>query len=83
MLKVNSSQANYIRDLRLYESQVERERNDQYSIFELLVKPTFDFQQEILWNGEDIEVLEPMWLRNEIANKVNRMWNKYNQQDSL
>ena len=83
VLKVNSSQANYIRDLRLYESQVERERNDQYSIFELLVKPTFDFQQEILWNGEDIEVLEPMWLRNEIANKVNRMWNKYNQQDSL
>ena len=83
MLKVNSSQANYIRDLRLHESQVERERNDQYSIFELLVKPTFDFQQEILWNGEDIEVLEPMWLRNEIANKVNRMWNKYNQQDSL
>lgn len=83
VLKVNSNQANYIRDLRLHESQVERERNDQYSIFELLVKPTFDFQQEILWNGEDIEVLEPMWLRNEIANKVNRMWNKYNQQDSL
>mgnify|MGYP003311273894 CR=1 FL=1 len=78
VLKVNSSQANYIRDLRLHESQVERERNDQYSIFELLVKPTFDFQQEILWNGEDIEVLEPMWLREEIARKVKRMWNKYN-----
>lgn len=77
VLKVNSSQANYIRDLRLHESQIEKERNDQYSIFELRVKPTFDFQQEILWNGEDMEVIEPMWLRKEIAGKVKRMWNKY------
>lgn len=69
--------ANYIRDLKLHESQVEKERNDQYSIFELRVKPTFDFQQEILWNGEDMEVIEPMWLRKEIAGKVKRMWNKY------
>ena len=77
VLKVNSGQANYIRDLKLHESQVEKERNDQYSIFELSVKPTFDFQQEILWNGEDMEVIEPMWLRKEIAGKVKRMWNKY------
>ena len=77
VLKVNSGQANYIRDLRLHESQVEKERNDQYSIFELRVKPTFDFQQEILWNGEDMEVIEPIWLRKEIAGKVKRMWNKY------
>ena len=77
VLKVNSGQANYIRDLRLHESQVEKERNDQYSIFELRVKPTFDFQQEILWNGEDVEVIEPIWLRKEIAGKVKRMWNKY------
>lgn len=77
VLKVNSGQANYIRDLRLHESQVEKERNDQYSIFELRVKPTFDFQQEILWNGEDMEVIEPIWLRREVAGKVKRMWNKY------
>lgn len=77
VLKVNSGQANYIRDLKLHESQVEKERNDQYSVFELRVKPTFDFQQEILWNGEDMEVIEPIWLRKEIAGKVKRMWNKY------
>ena len=41
------------------------------------VRPTFDFQQELLWNGEDLEVLEPLWLRREIAGKVKRMWNKY------
>lgn len=81
VLKVNSSQANYIRDLRLHESQIEKEHNDEYSIFELYIRPTFDFLQEILRNGEDIEVLEPKWLRKEIADKIRRMWNKYNKEE--
>ena len=45
---------------------------------EYRLRPTFDFQQEILWNGEDVEVLEPLWLRNEIIGNINRMWKKYN-----
>ena len=76
-IKVSTSQANYLRDLPLHESQQETEQTDEYSIFELHVRPTFDFQQELLWNGEDLEVLEPLWLRREIAGKVKRMWNKY------
>jgi DNA polymerase-3 subunit epsilon len=31
----------------------------------------------LLWNGEDLEVLEPLWLRKEIARKIKRMLNKY------
>ena len=77
-LKVSAGQANYLRDLPLHQSQRETERNDEYSIFELDLRPTFDFQQEILRNGEDIEVLKPVWLRKEIAGKIKRMWNKYN-----
>lgn len=76
-LKVSYSQANYIRDLKLHESQQEVERNDSYSVFSYNIRPAFDFQQEILWNGENIEVLEPKWLREEIAGKIERMWNKY------
>lgn len=77
-LKVNSGQANYLRDLPLHESQREIERTAEYSIFTFNLRPTFDFQQEILWNGEDMEVLEPLWLRKEIADNIKRMWNKYN-----
>lgn len=77
ILKVSAGQSNYLRDLPMHESQVEKEQNDDYSIFELDIRPTFDFQQEILWNGEDMEVLKPDWLRKEIAGKVKRMWNKY------
>jgi predicted DNA-binding transcriptional regulator YafY len=76
-LKVSAGQANYIRDLKMHESQEEIERNEECSIFTFNLRPTFDFQQEILWNGEDMEVLEPEWLRKEIAGKIKRMWNKY------
>ena len=76
-LKVSAGQANYLRSLRLHESQEEVERNDEYSIFTLKVRPTFDFIQELLSIGEDIEVLEPSGLREEIAGKIMRMWNKY------
>ena len=76
-LKVSAGQANYLRDLKLHETQRETERTPQYSIFTLHLRPTFDFQQELLWNGEDMEVLSPLWLRNEMAGKIQRMWNKY------
>lgn len=76
-LKVSAGQANYIRDLQLHETQEEIERNDEYSIFSYYIRPEFDFQQEILWNGEDMEVLEPLWFRDEIGGKIKRMWNKY------
>ncbi|MDY4520341.1 MAG: WYL domain-containing protein [Bacteroidales bacterium] len=77
MLKVGAAQANYLRDLPMHDSQQETENIDEYSIFELQVRPTFDFQQELLKNGDDIEVLEPSWLRKDIAGKIKRMWNKY------
>ena len=76
-LKVSASQANYIRDLKMHESQEEIEWNEEYSIFTFYLRPEHDFQQEILWNGADMEVLEPLWLRKEIAKKIEDMWNKY------
>ena len=78
-LKVSAGQANYLRSLPLHETQVEIERNDEYSIFTLRIRPEFDFYQEVLSKGEDYEVLEPAWLRKEIGGIVNRMWNKYNE----
>ena len=78
LLKVSAGQANYMRDLPMHESQEEIERNGEYSIFKLHVRPSYDFQQELLWNNEELEVLEPQWLRKDIAGIIKRMWNKYN-----
>ena len=76
-LKATASQANYIRDLKIHVSQKEIERNEEYSIFTFNIRPQFDFQQEILKNGEEVEVLEPQWLREEIAGKIKRMSDRY------
>ena len=78
-LKVSAGQANYLRSLPLHDTQDEIERNGEYSIFRLRICPKYDFYQEVLWHGEDLEVLEPIWLRKDIAGIVKRMWNKYDE----
>jgi predicted DNA-binding transcriptional regulator YafY len=76
-LKLSASQANYLRSLPIHSTQKEIERSSEYSIFKMHLCPEFDFQMEVLSMGEDIEVLEPLWLREEIACKIKRMLNKY------
>ena len=76
-IKVSAGQANYLRSLTLHQSQKEIERNGEYSIFTVRLRPTFDFRQEILSQGCDIEVLEPKWFRDEVAEIAKHMWNKY------
>ena len=76
-IKVSAGQANYLRSLTLHQTQQETERTDDYSIFTVRLRPTFDFRQEILSQGSDIEVLEPKWFRDEIAEISKHMWNKY------
>ena len=78
ILKLSAGQANYLRSLPLHQSQKEIECHKEYSLFELHLCPEFDFQQEILSMGEDVEVMEPQWLRKEFAGKIKRMWNIYN-----
>lgn len=72
-LKVNADQSNYLRSLPLHPSQEEIETSDDYSIFTLRVRPSFDFYQELLKNGETLEVLEPNWLRKDFKDRVKRM----------
>ena len=76
-IKVSTSQANYLRSLKLHESQEEVERNEDYSIFTYYLRPTYDFMQELLWNGEEVEVLEPQWLRDEMRWRIERMLDLY------
>lgn len=76
-LKVNADQANYIRDLKIHKSQQEAECNSEYSIFTYFLRPTFDFQQELLWNADKVEVLEPKWFRDEMADLIKNMSTLY------
>lgn len=79
LLKVSSGQANCMRDLPMMEgdAQQEIERNDEYSVFRLRVRPSYDFIQELLSNREELEVLKPDWLRKEMSAIIGRMGRKY------
>ena len=61
-LLVEAGQSNYLRTLPLHHSQVEVERNEEYSIFEYCLCPTFDFRQKVLSMGGSVEVLAPQEL---------------------
>ena len=76
-IKVHADQANYLRDLKIHRSQQEEERNSEYSIFTFFLRPTFDFQQELLWNADKVEVLSPQWLRDEMADRIQEMLKLY------
>ena len=76
-LKVTGNQAKYFRSLPLHDSQKETLVAVDYSIFEYDLRPTFDFQQEILSHIPDVEVISPEGLRKNIAFKVSLMHNIY------
>ena len=62
-IRVQGVQRQYMRTLPLHASQREIESSEKSSVFEFYLRPTLDFQQELLThavNAEgDIEVLEP------------------------
>ena len=65
-LKVFGTQREYFRTLPPHHSQKEIETGDDYSVFRYYLSPTYDFVQEILSHGCEVEVLSPEHLRNEI-----------------
>lgn len=78
-IRVNAFEANYLRSLPLHHSQREIIRNLNYSVFTYHLCPEFDFRMELLSRGNDVEVLEPLSLRNAISDIARKMDELYNQ----
>ena len=68
---------NYLRTLSLHASQKELASTEEYADFEYYLRPTFDFKQELLAQGDEVEVLEPAELRQEMENTIKRMLKRY------
>ena len=78
VIKVANSQVKYLRSLPLHHSQQETAITTEFSIFEYDLKPTYDFEQEIMTHLDDFEVLKPLSLRNKIKTIVNNLYDIYN-----
>jgi len=77
LIKVYSTQVEYIKALPLHESQKEIEATDEWSIFEYRLVPCYNFYQQLLWHREKLEVLEPQNVRDEIKNSIKKMLEHY------
>ena len=77
--RVSASQVNYFRTLPLHPSQKEVETTDEYSVFTCFVIPTYEFCQEILSHGANVEILSPASLRNQMKVEIEKMNKLYTQ----
>ena len=68
----------YLRSLPIHHSQRELESKDGHTDFSLRLIPTFDFIQELLLHRDQLEVIEPESLRNEIISIISEMSGLYN-----
>lgn len=66
-----------IRTLPKHSSQKEIKTTDEYCDFEYYLSPTFDFRQEILKEGHELEVIEPGSLRKKIYDELMKAVKRY------
>ena len=66
LIRAFGREANYLRDLPFHHSQKEILKEEDYSDFELTLRPTADFWTPLLSRGAAIKVLQPQWLADEI-----------------
>lgn len=77
VVKVSERQAHYMMALPLHHSQEVVERGVEFSTLRFYLKPSFDFKQELLSYGSDVEVIGPEWLRREFADTFRTLMEKY------
>ena len=68
VLRAYDSERYFLRDLPLHHTQKEIATEDDYSDFEITMRPTFDFSSHLLSRGIMLKVIEPQWLADEIYN---------------
>lgn len=68
----------YLRTLPWHSSQKEVLQTDEYSEFEFFLRPTFDFRQEILSQGDEVEILAPDSFRKEVIEALQSTLKRYN-----
>lgn len=67
----------YLRDLPLHHSQKIIEETVDYTDFEFYLRPTSDFKAHLMSRGEWLQVIEPMWLGEEMQRWLHAALNRY------
>ncbi len=70
LLRVDTVQRDYIETLPLHHTQRLVEKNDEYGVYELRLRPTLDFFLILMGLGSYAEVLAPERLRSLMADEI-------------
>ena len=76
-IRVAKDQEKYFDTLPLHDSQEKIESDEDYAVYTYRVATTYDFKQELLRYGPDVEVLAPEDFREEVAQDVRKMIKLY------
>lgn len=58
----------YLKDVPIHSSQSIVAENDDYTDFELYLRPTYDLKQELLWHRDKIAILSPESFKQDMIN---------------
>ena len=79
VIRVADRQVGYFDSLPLHDSQrkIEKECTPDHSVYKYHLSPTYDFKQELLRYGPDVEVLSPESFREEMHADIKEMLSRY------
>ena len=78
-IKAYGLQVRYLRSLPLHHSQkeIQTAQDGGWAIFEYRLRPTWDFTSTVLSRMDQLEILSPMSLREDIRNRIRQMAELY------
>ena len=77
VLSFSKQQGNYIKTLPIHHSQIILEDSEEELKVELFLKPNFELIQRIMMYGDEVKVIEPKWIVEEIQAKLKNTLKKY------
>ena len=77
VVRAHDRTSNYLRMLPLHHSQREIASTEHYADFSFDIRPTVDFQNELMKYGDGIEVLEPLELREKMRQMLQDILKRY------
>ena len=77
VLRISKPRFEYIRTKPLHLTQHIVEDNDDFAVININVKINKELESLVLSFGNDIEVLSPIYFKQQVANKIRSMNQKY------
>lgn len=79
VIRAYGGSGKYLATLPLHDTQRKIASDEESITFEMFVRPTFDFIQMLMQQTDQVEVLEPQWVKDEICRIAESILSYYNQ----